>query len=342
MRLKKNVFALVVVVTTALGLSGIQPSMAATKSVTLDMTSYTMPSVTGVQAGDTVNLKISGLSGSDGVYASLCRADVNSLNKATVCDTDQSHMAWITVAGGQGSASASAGGNITAVNAFGDVNCLVDTCVIYVRGDHNNLGAYQLIRKISVSFVTGGAVKAKDSATGTASGITMTPNVPHDLTYRSPVVFSLVAASGLKIKLTSLTPDCAVSGMKVTALAGESTCAIAATTAGNDTYAPLNVNFPFYTHPLPQTITMAWPSATAPVKSVVKINRNFSNLRVPVSLTVSNSAVCKVRGDSKRWYVSLLAVGSCELTATAAADKSQARRWTSRSDSFTVTVTSAS
>lgn len=337
---RKSKFVSALLITGLFTVGVLTPTFAADRPITLDMTSFTMPTVAGLQTGDSITLKISGLTGSQGVYASLCRSDVTSATKATLCDTDQSRMAWITATGGFGSAAASAGGVITAVNAFGDVNCLIDSCSIYVRGDHNNTSAFQLVRKIPVTFISGGAIKAKDSVTGTAGTFTLTPNVPNDLYYRTPITFNLTAASGLKITLKSLTPDCAVDKMKVYAVAGNTVCAIAATTSGNDIYQPLNVNFPFYTHPLTQSVSVAWPEGPLVKGTVTTIKRVFSNFRIPVNLVSSDTAVCTVRGDSKKWYVTARNIGTCILTATAPADPSVAHRWTSGSSQVSLTVKS--
>ena len=302
---------------------------ATTKSASLDMTSMTMPVISTVQSGDVISLKISGL-GSQGVYVSVCRGDVTSATKSTLCDPDQSHMAWITANGGQGSASGASGGNITVATTFSTVNCLVDSCSLYVRGDHNNTTAYQLTRKIPLSFKVGGGVRFADSVTGTAGGMTMTPNVPHNLTYATPIRFSLKSTSGLRITLSSLTPDCSVNGTVVTALAGNTVCAIAATTLGNTRYSPLSVNFPFYTFAKAQTIGIKWP-----VRTSVKVGQSLvvrvvtSNVKQAVTVASSTPTICSVTTASDKWTVKMLRAGSCALSAAASADATSSARWNS-------------
>ena len=313
---------------------------ATVKSATLDMTSMTMPVIATVQSGDIVSLKISGL-GSQGVYVSVCRSDVTSATKSTLCDPDQSHMAWITANGGQGSSSGVTGGNITVATTFAGVNCLVDACSLYVRGDHNNTSAFQLTRKIALSFKVGGGVRFADAVTGTAGGITMTPNVPHNLTYATPIRFSLKSTSGLRITLSSLTPDCSVKGTVVTALAGNSVCAIAAKTLGNTKYSPLSVNFPFYTFAKDQTIGIKWP-----VRSSLKVGQSLvvrvvtSNMKQAVTLTTSTPTICSVTSASDKWTLKMLRAGNCALSAAASADSTSSKRWNSVETGYDYSVVS--
>ena len=316
-------------VATIILASGMASASAATQTQTLDMTSITMPSFTAVQAGDVLTLKISGLTGTEGVYVSVCDKTVTSATKSTLCDPSQAHMAWITADSSPGSSPSSTGGAITIADTFGSVDCKTVACVLYVRGDHNNPTAYQLTRKIDLTFASGGVSKLDDGVTGTAGSFTMTPNVPHDLTYRAPITFNLTAISGLSISLASLTPDCSVVGNVVTALAGETVCAIEATTAGSDTYSALKVNFPFYTHSLAQTATIAWPKLTT-LKSAgsVTFKRVKTNVDTNLSLTSSTPKVCKASVVGTKWKISALKAGTCTVVARSAADASSAKRWT--------------
>jgi hypothetical protein len=315
---------------TVMLVSGMASASAATQTQTLDMTSSTMPSFSTVQAGDVLTLQISGLSGSEGVYVSVCDKTVTSATKSTLCDPSQAHMAWITASGGQGSSAAASGGAITIADTFGAVDCTTVACVLYVRGDHNNPTAFQLTRKIDLTFASGGVSKIDDAVSGTAGGMTMTPNVPHDLTYRTPVTFSLTATSGLPISLESLTPDCSVVGNVVTALAGGTVCAIEATTAGNDTYSALKVNFPFYTRSLGQKVTIAWPTLTT-LKSAgsVTFKRVKTNVDKYPVLTSNTPKVCKVSVVGTKWKLSAIKAGTCTVVVSSAADTSAAKRWTS-------------
>jgi len=329
MKLTKGKSVVTALLVTVIGTSGLSTSFAATQTQTLDMASMTMPTFTSVQAGDVLTLKVSGLTGSEGVYVSVCDKTVSSATKSTLCDPSQSHMAWITASGGQGSSAGTTGGAITIADTFGSVDCKTVACALYVRGDHNNPTGFQLTRKIDLTFASGGVSKIDDGVTGTAGSFTMTPNVAHDLTYRTPITFSLSATSGLPITLASLTPDCSVVGNVVTALAGETVCAIEATTAGNDTYSALKVNFPFYTRSLAQAATISWPTlATLKSAGSVTFKRVKSNVGKNLVLTSSTPKVCKASVVGTKWKISATKAGKCTIVATSAADSSSSKRWT--------------
>jgi hypothetical protein len=329
MKLTKSKSLLTALLVSVIVTGGMSTSFAATQTQTLDMMSFTMPTFASVQAGDVLTLKISGLNGSEGVYVSVCDKSVTSATKSTLCDSNQAHMAWITADGANHSAVGSTGGLITVTDTFGDVDCKTTGCVLYVRGDHNNPTAYQLTRKIDLVFATGGVSKLADSVSGTAGGVTMTPNVPHHLTYRTPVKFRLTAKSHLKITLTSLTPDCSVAGSVVTALAGATACAIEATTTGNKTYSPLKVNFPFYT-----------ALVTLKRFGSANINRVKTNVDVYPELSSSTPAVCDVTVVDTKWKLTAFQPGTCTVVATSPEDASSSHRWTALEVTQTYVLTS--
>lgn len=281
----------------------------------------------GVKAGDTITVTTTGLTGTVGVYASLCKAGVGAQGLPTDCDPDQAHMVWITGTGAQGSNKEV--GKIVAVTSWtsaagNKVNCLVDSCVVYVRGDHNNNTAYNLIRALPIGFAAGvgGVVKKADVATATLDGAPAKANVPGTLLYRVPVQLVVTAQSGLPVTLKSLTPDCSVEGTKVTALTGKGVCAIAATTTGNDEYAAFTaaVNFPFYLKPGPQKITvkLAVKKLVIGKPLTVKKAQVASDMQEPVSLTSMTERTCVVKDTATGWTIVGKRAGVCKLQADTA------------------------
>lgn len=341
MKLTKGKSLVTALLVSAVLTGGMATSFAATQTQTLDMTSMTMPTFTAVQAGDVLTLKISGLRGSEGVYASVCAKTVDSTTKSTLCDTNQADMAWITADGANHSAAGSTGGAITVADTFANIDCKVTACVLYVRGDHNNPTAGQLTRKIDLTFTGGGVSKTNDVVTGTAGSFTLTPNVPHDLTYRTPITFNLTAQSGLAITLSSLTPDCSVVGNVVNALAGDgATCAIAAKTVGNDTYKPLNVNFPFYTHSFVQSASIAWPSATLKTKVAVYFARVKTNTGVYPTLASTTPKICSIGVVGANYRLLAIKDGTCTITVSSPGDLTSAKRWTAITGNRTFVLSS--
>lgn len=296
------------------------PAFAGTYSVSATPT-------TGLKSGDSITVTVNGLGGGLGVYASVCQAPANPMDTPTLCD--QASTAWIAD-GSMGSTKSPAA--ITVQSTFDgksspsattstSVDCLKVSCALYVRGDHNNRTDYSLIRLVALTFQSGGKVLAADDATATYANVTLKANQAGQLTYRKPIRLNVKTTSGLKVTLTSLTPDCGVSGTTVTALKGTGVCAIAATTAGNATYAPLNVNFPFYLNLAKQTIKATWPrtgTLTVGAEFSIPATNFVASMEQPVTLS-SNSAVCKITDTGSGWTVKFTAKGSCRLTATAQA-----------------------
>lgn len=321
--MKKKIIGSIAMALVLSGTVGVTAASATTNEITLDMTSMTMPTVPALQTGDSITLKITGLTGSQGVYASICKQDVTSATKGTLCDSDQAHQTWINAGGAMGSSSPVTGGTFPVAAAFQSVDCTVVTCVIYVRADHLNSGDGSLTRKIPVTFNPGGSSSTPDAVTGTAGGNTMTANVPHDLRYQTPITFELSTASGLPVTLTSLTDDCAVNGFVVTALAGTGVCAIGVTTSGNGTYAAVNINYPFYLKPAIQKITGKFPKVSGFVageKFTIKRSRFVSNMDDTVYVRSNSRKVCVVKTSDNGWLIKAVAPGRCYLTAFSKAD----------------------
>lgn len=337
--MKKKFISSIAIAVVLAGTVGVTGASATTSEITLDMTSMTMPTVPALQTGDSITLKVTGLTGNQGIYASICKADVTSATKATLCDPDQAHMAWINAGGAMGSSSPVTGGTFPVTAAFQSVDCTVVACVIYVRADHLNTGDASLTRKIDVSFNPGGSSSTPDVVTGTAGGNVMIANVPHDLRYQTPITFDLETESGLPVTLTSLTDDCAVNGFVVTALTGSGVCAIGVTTTGNGTYAAVNINYPFYLKPAIQKISGKFPKVSKFVEGksfTIKRSRFVSNMDDTVYVRSNSRKVCVVKTSANGWLIKAVAPGRCYLTASSKADPGGKWGKTEKKTSFTV------
>lgn len=293
-----------------------------------------------LQSGDQITVTVDGLSGSLGVYASVCLASDSPQSVPTVCD--MTATAWIAN-GRMGSTTSPTkltvrsefeGKTSPSASTTTAVNCTKQSCVLYVRGDHNNNSDYSLIRVIPLNFKSGGRVRIADSATASFGTTTLQPNQAGTLTYRTPITLKVLTASLSAVTLTSLTPDCAVAGKTVTALKGVGVCAIAATTKGNAMYLPLSVNFPFYLRLATQSIHASWPTPiTRKVGSTLRIRGNAfkTNMEQPVTVTTI-SPTCQVTATDVGWNVAFIAAGDCVLNASAAARDG---KWTSATISKT-------
>lgn len=306
--------------------------MGATSAEAVPYSASATPT-TGLHAGDSVTLTVEGLSGIVGVYASVCKAGATQMDTPTPCDP--ATTSWITAAGGGGSTAGAA--TFVVSSTFSTVNCAVDTCVIYVRGDHNNTANYALIRAIPLTFAAGGPVLSADSAIAAYGSTTLQPNQAGQLKYRTPIVLNVTAASGLPVTLSSLTGDCVVTGNVVRALIGSGVCAIAATTAGNETYSRLNVNFPFYVGLGEQKIQIgkfnrhlrAGRAVTIPSTTIK------STFGVDVAIVSNTPATCSIAKSPLGWRLIAKTAGVCSLSATG---RESAGLWTAAARLITVRV----
>lgn len=333
---KESRLALTFAVVALVAASSLSPAHAAGYGVSVTPTA-------GLRSGDNVTVTVSGLSGNLGVYVSVCKAAAGPMDVPSICD--QASTQWVT-SGTPGSATSPV--SITVQSSFDGkaspsaptattVNCLAESCVVYARGDHNNRGDYSLIRVVPLAFAAGGRVRTADSATASYGTTTLQPNQAGRLDYRTPVYLRVATKSGAKATLSSLTPDCAVNGQVVTALKGVGVCAIAATTRGNNTYAPLSVNFPFYLNPAVQTIAATWPKPSSRKVGgslTLRSSAFKTSMEQPVALSTSDAA-CTVSATSGGWTVRFVAKGNCTLTAFAAEKQD---KWTSATARTTYVV----
>ena len=304
----------------ALGFGIMTPAQAA------DPFGVTLSKSVAVQAGDRITVTITGLTGSVGVYTSVCKQGATAQALPTLCD--KSTETWITADGLQGSSKQSA--VFTANATFTGVNCLVDACVLYVRGDHNNSKDFSLVRTPALAFVGGGVAKLKDTVTATVNGQPAIANVPGTLQYRTPITLAVTTASGLPVTLVSLNGNCAVDGTQVTALSATGLCAIAAQTTGNDKYAALSaaVNFPFYLAVAKPTIRVQLPIKKLTLRKPVALPADAftSSLGsdLPVKVLSASGSFCTVRKTESGWSVWPKRVGVCMVRATTA---EEAGKW---------------
>ena len=325
--MKTTLRAVAALAIATLALGTVSPAFAA------DAYGVAVAPSTGLKNGDKITVTMSGLQAGQGVYASVCKQGATAMTIPAPCDN--STTAWITTTGDQGSVKNVA--TITVNASFDTVNCLVDACVVFVRGDHLNKTDNSLIRTVALGFVGGGTARTKDTATLTYGTKTLQPNEGGDLLYRTPVTISVVAASGLPVTLRALSPNCALDSNVVTALAGTGTCAIAATTAGTDTIAPLFVNFPFYLAPAKHIVVAKFPQKKLVLGKTVKVAASAitTNLAQAVTLASLTPKVCTVATTTGGWNVTGKRVGGCRLAASSLEEPG---KWTAASLRINVPV----
>lgn len=226
-------------------------------------------------------------------------------------------LAWVTAAGGQGATSAKDPISFTLKAQYStaskSVDCTLEECGVFFRYDRaagtDTSEDFFLPMTFAASTAPAVAKKA-DSITVTLNGNTLVRNVPNNLGYRAKTVITAVASSGLPVTLASATDDCSYANGALTALKGSGTCRLTATTAGDATFDPASVGFPFILVPGNQKISL---TAFGIKRDSTRVLPAATDFGTPITYK-SNSKSCKVE-------INLLMVGKgkgCVLTATAA------------------------
>jgi hypothetical protein len=209
-------------------------------------------------AGSTVNGGFTAFPKTAGMYIQECIAPVGTTRPVTCSDTIQ---LWVSAAGGPGTTSPTGpialkvASTITGKGVT--VDCTKTSCGLFFRLDHTAPTDFSEDKFFPITFKSGAVapVLAADTVEVTLNGTALVRNVPSNLGYRAKAVIVATAKSGLPVTLTSLTPECTISGDQLIALKGAGQCALAYSTAGNATTAAATGNFPFILVPGTQTIT---------------------------------------------------------------------------------------
>lgn len=281
-------------------------------------------------AGATVNGGFTKFPTKSGMYLAQCVAPVGSARPVTCNDATQ---LWITPAGGAGTTSPTGAIAIKVVSSITGkgvtVDCTTNSCGLFFRLDHLATTDLSEDKFLPITFRAGAAATAlpADTVVVTLNGKMLTRNVPSNLGYRAPAKIVVTTTSGLPVTLTSLTPDCAVADMQLTALKGTGQCALAFSTAGNSSFAPASGNFPFILVPGEQTVTTSLKSIT---KGSSKKLPSTSNFGEKLSYK-SSSKSCVIKGS----VVQGKALGSCQIKVTAPAKENI---WKALSTTITISV----
>ncbi|NDJ14810.1 MAG: hypothetical protein EBY17_27065, partial [Acidobacteriia bacterium] len=181
---------------------------------------------------------------------------------------------------------------------------IVGTCALMASqaGNNNYEAASDVVRTFQVS----------------AASQTITFAQPANVTFGvSPVTLGPSASSLLTVTLTSNTTDiCTVSGSTVTILAAGS-CSLTATQAGTSNFgAAPDVTRTITVAKRAQTITFGALSSVRLTDSPVTVSATAAPSGLTVAFASTTTGVCTVSGTS----VTLVAVGTCSLTASQAGD----------------------
>ena len=139
------------------------------------------------------------------------------------------------------------------------------------------------------------------------------------------------AGSGLEVTFTTMTPEfCTVDGNTLTPITGGGVCVVRATQAGDGTYSPATQHAKITITRVAQSITDFAPTAMsmASVPQELSATKGAGTTPVTFAVAPASTAICQIADGNS---LTVLAAGSCVITASQAQDDKYFATSTTRS-----------
>lgn len=264
-------------------------------------------------AGATINGGFSKFPAGKGLYIQQCIEPVAGARPTICSDTVQ---VWVSDSGASGTVKSTSGivikPTVTITGRTGSADCSKVTCGLFFRVDHLAPADFSEDKFLPMTFAPGAATLAlaADVFSVSADEVTLTKNVPSNISYRKSVQIVVNTQSGLTPEVTSSTADCTYAAGVFTALKGSGVCALSVSTPGNATTAPTSANYPFFVGVGEQSIETLATSVKVGKKVTLPAESTFGE-KITYRTSSKNCQVSKgvLKGIKK---------GSCVVTATAA------------------------
>jgi hypothetical protein len=184
-----------------------------------------------------------------------------------------------------------------------------------VVGDFNGDGIQDLAITLIPDFTPGSTVAVWLGSPVGSTPQTITFGPLSNVTYGvSPVTIGATSSSGLAVSLASTTFAVCTVSVSAATIVGAGVCTIAASQAGNNTYAAAaTVTQSFVVNPSAQTIAFGPLSNQFLSSSPITLSATASS-DLTVAFQSNSTSFCTVSGAS----VTLLKVGTCSITASQA------------------------
>lgn len=126
------------------------------------------------------------------------------------------------------------------------VDCFQSKCGVFLRFDHTKPADFSEDQFFPLTFkaTSTAPALASDSIAATLNGVTLSTSTPFKLAYRTPATLAATSAAGAVLKFDSLAPECALDGMKITALKGVGLCNISISSPGTATAGAITMQYP--------------------------------------------------------------------------------------------------
>ena len=266
--------------------------------------------------GATVNISLSNVPAKGGLYIQQC-VEAPAGTRSALCN--KAVELWISTARGSSflpTAPIAFKPTGSFISGTTTVDCTVSKCGIFMRFDHTVAADFSEDQFFPLTFkaaVAGTTTLAADEVTATINGTAVTTRTPATLGYRQVATVAAVSKSGAALTYRSLAPACALSGQQITPLAGAGECAIAVTSAGNATAAPVTVILP---------IRLTLGTQTLGSFTLPESLKAYSKTTLPAATNFGERVTYKAMGAcSVVRSVLTMRRGNCEITATAKSRK---------------------
>lgn len=209
----------------------------------------------------TLDVAVSGLPESVGMYALHCKVPANPRSAPTECDSAEGTLAYLpagTVRGGSAQFPMKINAEFYGVNPNPQdgvatpqlVDCRADTgnprataCAVYILGAGREAGNPAYLRVFPTQFSALTKERRADTLRVTVDGERVTPRTTPALAESRAVPFSATLGSGLTPTVSS--DNCSIKDGSISALAGEGTCAVTVMSSGGKNVKPLIRTFSF-------------------------------------------------------------------------------------------------
>ena len=208
-----------------------------------------------------LDVSVSGLPESVGMYALHCAVPANPRSAPTQCDSAERTLAYLpagTVPGGARAFPMKINAEFYGVNPNPQdgaetpelIDCRTDTgnprtteCAVYILGAGREASNPAYLRVFPTQFTALTKDRRDDTLRVRVDGQRVTPNSTPDLMEGEAVPFSATLGSGLTPTVSS--DNCSIQDTSITALADEGTCTVTVSSSGGKNVKPLIRTFTF-------------------------------------------------------------------------------------------------
>jgi hypothetical protein len=255
-------------------------------------------------SGATVPLLLSNAIAGTGYYIQECAEPASGV-RPTICN-DAAQL-WISNSPGASfplSAVILFKPSANFISKTTTVDCFVSKCGIFLRYDHTKPTDTSEDKFLPLLFKVSAAAPAlpSDLISATLNGLAMSTSTPIKLAYRAPATLAATSASGAVLSYVSLAPECALDGMKITALKGTGLCNISISSPGSVTSGAITKQYPIELTPGVQVIPeikIGTKLATVTNFGEKVIYKAFGSCLIKKNVAIAKKGMCTIEASAQ-------------------------------------------